>query len=147
MRKEEKINPFQACRQPGTWHLVAPNVVSREKRPQESHGNAVPVPHSSMQVPDRRVSLSPSNSSVLITAYFSFALRPSLPCGSSRYEFWRVGSGSEGAALPRHGTCSEELPGHAKGSNHSTQWLHTGLKTPRWHSSTQELLLSIPSLI
>lgn len=34
-------------------------------------------------------------------------------------------------------TCSEELPGRTKGSNHCAQWLHTGLKAPRWHSWTQ----------
>lgn len=126
------------------WH---PNVVSRENRLQEAHGGAVPVPHSSMQVPDRCVSLSSSSSSILITAYFSFALCPRLPCGSSWYELWCVGSGSEGAAVPRHSTCSEELPGHTKGSNHCAQWLHTGLKAPRWHSWIQQLLLFIPSLI
>lgn len=125
--ENQPLSSLQAARCNTLGH---PKVESRENRLQESHGGAVPVPHSSMQLPDRPVSLTPSNLSILITAHFSFALCPGLPCGSSRYKFWHVGPDSEGAALPRHSTCSEELPGHIKGSNHWVQWLQTGIKLP-----------------
>lgn len=80
--ENQSLSSLRAARYNTLWH---PNVESRENRLQESHGGAVPVAHSSMQLPDRPVSPTPANLSILITAHFSFVLCPGLPSGSSRY--------------------------------------------------------------
>lgn len=82
-------------------------------------------------------------SSLLISALPCAPVCPAAAAAGARSGVWAQALRVQWLCPDTH---SEELQVTPRAVT-TAQWLHTGLKAPRWHSWTQQLLLSIPSLI